>query len=476
MLFQRHRFITEVCMPPDPNSHCLSENCVDPSRERKAKIVTILVTCIGYFMVILDTTVVNVALLKIQENFSGNVSELQWVIDGYALVFASFLLTAGTLVDRFGGKRIFLSGLMVFTAASMLCAIAPTLSVLIASRTVQGIGSALILPASLSLLSHAFPKPDERANAIGVWSAVMGIALTAGPVVGGFLVDILGWRSIFVVNLPVGIVGFFFTTRFISDSTRSKRGGIDLAGQVVGIGVLFLLTFALIKGTAWGWGSPLIIIMLVATAVGAVAFIAIERYVENPMLLLYLFSNTTFSGVTIVGFLLNFSYYGQLFLISLFFQQVKGYSPLGTGLAFLPLTVATAVAAFPAGQITRRFGLRFPLCIGLAICSAGTFAIALIDSKTSYTEIFSMLIAVGLGGGLASAVTVAAIIANAPLERSGIASAILNSSRQIGGVLGVALLGSFVSVGDSFTEGMHLALASAGGSLLIACIVTLIYI
>jgi DHA2 family methylenomycin A resistance protein-like MFS transporter len=443
---------------------------------RQAEKLALAAMCISFFMVILDTSVVTVALKKLQENLGTNESGLQWVVDGYALVFASLQLTAGTLGDRLGSKRIFLAGLLVFTAASALCGFALTLWALLAARALQGLGAALLVPASLSLLSHTFLEPKERANAIGIWATAGGIALAAGPVLGGILIDTLGWRSIFFINVPVGVVTYAFTVRSVPRSPRQRRHSLDLAGQVVGVAALCSLTFALIEGDAQGWGSGLILSALGIFAVTVVVFITLERYGESPMLPLALFRVPTFSAATVVGLLLNFGFYGVVFLLSLFFQQVRGYSPLVTGLAFVPMTGTVALANPLAGRLTGRIGPRLPLAAGLGLCCIGLLALAPVSAKTDYTVIFVILLAVGFGSGLTVPPMTAALLGAAPKQRSGIASGVLNTSRQVGGVIGVALLGSLVSLNHSFVDGMHLALVTAGIAQLVGCVITLLYI
>lgn len=444
--------------------------------ECQTKTLVLAAICIGFFMVLLDSSVVNVALKKIQENLGADLSGLQWVVDGYALVFASLQLTTGALGDRLGSKRVFLAGLLVFTAASALCGLASTLWALLAARALQGVGAALLVPASLSLISHSFLKSEERAKAMGAWSAAGGAALAAGPVVGGLLIDALGWRSIFFINLPVGAVAYGLTVRFVSGFPRSKPREFDLAGQVVWVAALCCLTFALIEGSAQGWNSVPIVSALGMFAVTAIAFIALERQAESSMLPLGLFAVPTFSAAALAALLQNFAYYGVVFLLSLFLQQVRSYSPLVTGLAFLPMTGTVVFASTLAGRLTGRFGPRVPMVSGLALCSAGLFGLTTISATTSYAIIFIILLPIGFGAGLSVPPMATALIGAAPKDQSGIASGILNTSRQVGGLLGVAFLGSLVKMSHSFIDGMHLALVTAGGAQLFGCVITLLYV
>lgn len=446
------------------------------TRDYKAKTLTLTAMCFGFVMVSLDTTVVNVALPQIQQNLNVHLSGLQWVVNSYTLTLASLLLSGGALGDRLGLKRVFLAGLLVFTGASALCGVALNLWMLIAARFMQGVGAALLLPTSLSLLCYTFPEPKERAKVIGIWTSIAAAAVAAGPVIGGFFVHTLGWRSAFLVNLPVGILGFGITTRFVSESIRSKSQGLDLAGQVVGISALCSLTFALIEGSERGWISMPILSALVIFILASAIFITIEYFAINPMLPLGLFAKPTFSASILVGLLLYFGFYGQIFFLSLFFQQVLGYSALMTGAAFLPLTGVTAVTALFAGRFTGRLGPRRPIATGLALCGAGSFAMMSVNATTSYVTIFWMLVIIGFGAGSASPSVTAAVLESLPQERTAIASAIFNTSRQIGGVLGVAVLGSLLSIDSSFVNGMHWALITVGSAMFVSCIITLLYI
>lgn len=443
---------------------------------RAVKTVALVAICLGYFMVILDTTIVNVALPNIQQELGATVTGLQWVVDGYNLVFASFLLTAGALGDRLGSKGVFLAGLALFTIASALCGAAPTLGILQTARVIQGGGAALLVPASLALLNSTFSDQRERARAIGIWGGIAGLAAVTGPVLGGFLVNALSWRSIFFVNVPVGALGFLLTFRFVSAPPRLRQRGLDLAAQVAGIIGLVALAFALIEGGPWGWSSWPVLGALGVFVLAAVAFLLIERHTQSPMLPLGLFATPTFSAANVVGLLLNFGFYGQLFFINLFFQQVRGYSPSVTGLALLPESGVVAISSFLAGRMTGHVGPRLPMGIGLAVGCAGLLTMALVGATTPYLVICVMLIATGFGTSFTMPAMTTAVIASAPKERSGIAAAVLNASRQVGSVLGVALLGSLVSRHSTFVPGMHVASLIAGGAFLIGCILSLRYV
>src|SRR2546423_3033580 len=357
--------------------------------DRRTKLFTLGAMCFALFMAMLDNTVVNVALPRIQRELGSGVSGLQWIIDAYTLLFASLMLTGGTLGDLYGRKRAFLSGLIVFTLGSALCGIAPSIETLIAGRAVQGIGAAVLMPGTLSILTNTFPDPRERAQAIGIWAGVSGMALALGPVLGGALVDSLGWQSVFFLNVPVGITAFVVASRVVPESANPEGRKIDLPGQFTGIITLASLTYALIEGNSKGWRSPLIVSLLVVAAVGLVAFLTVERRSSSPMLPLQFFGNSTFSGAVLVASLVSFGMFGTFFFISLFFQNVQRYSAIGTGVRFLPLTGAIIVTAPVAGRLAGRMGSRPLMALGTAMCGCGllTYGITL-HSDMSYHMIW----------------------------------------------------------------------------------------
>lgn len=439
------------------------------------KLAILLAICLGYFMVILDTTVVNVALPSVGHQLGATIAEQQWILDGYTLVFACLLLTAGAMGDRFGSKPIFLIGLAVFTTASALCGMAPTLWVLQSARVIQGIGAALLVPSSLSLLSADFPDPHERARAIGIWGGIAGIAAGCGPILGGLLVNTLTWRSAFYINVPVGVLGFILTLRYVMPAPRTPQRSLDPGAQVASIIGLGLLTFVCIEGgDVLGWTSLPLIAAGIGFVVATLIFLLIERRARDPMLPLDLFSSSTFSASNMVGLLINFGFYGQLLLMSLYFQQVRDYSPLLTGLALLPQAGLISISSWLSGRVTAHLGPRTPMMIGLLLGALGFLAMIFIGATTSYPIIAIMLIASGVGMSFTMPAMTAAVIASAPSNRSGIASAVLNASRQVGGTLGVALLVSMVH--HNFIPGMHLAMGLAGGAFLLACILTLLFV
>lgn len=441
---------------------------------RLSQTLALLAICLGYFMTILDTTVVNVALPAIRDQLGANVAGLQWIVDGYALVFAGLLLTAGALGDRLGNRAIFLAGLVLFTLASALCGAAPALWALQATRAAQGIGAALMVPASLALLRETFGSPAARARAIGLWGGIAGVAAGSGPVVGGLLVDTLGWRGVFLVNVPIGILAVVLTWRYVAPSARRPGRGLDWPGQVASILALAALAFACIQGSVWGWSTPPVLGAFALAGVATVVLVAVERRVVDPMLPLELFGGATFTAATAVGLLLNFGFYGQLFLMSLFFQEVRGASALATGLALLPETGMAAVGSTLAGRATGRVGPRLPMLAGLVLGGLGLLALSLVGATTRYAALGPLLVAVGFGTSFAMPAMTAAVMEAASAERAGIASGVLNASRQVGGVLGVALLGALVGGGRPFVPGLRAAGLLAGGAFFFGALLTVL--
>jgi len=420
--------------------------------------------CLGYFMAVLDSTVVNVALPDMARSLGTGIAGMQWVVDGYALLFASLLLTAGALGDRLGNRGMFVAGLALFTLASALCGIAPSLGALVAFRALQGVGAAVQVPASLALLRHAYHDPAERAQAIGIWAAATGVAVAAGPVVGGILTHAWTWRSVFLVNLPVGVLGIVLTLRHVPPVPPHHDGDLDLTAQALGIAALGGLTFGLIQGGVWGWASAPVILALLIAALAAVLFYLGERRAAHPMLPPALFRDATFSAANAVGAILSFGFYGELFLMSLFFQQVQHRSPLAAGLALLPQTAVISLMNFVSGQVTARRGARLPMALGLAIGGAGLLGLALVSARASLFSVVGPMLAVGMGASLAMPAMTHAAIDHTPKERAGIGSAVLNASRQVGGV------------GGRFMVGMHWGMLLAGALFLAGSGVSLAFV
>jgi EmrB/QacA subfamily drug resistance transporter len=410
--------------------------------DRTVKLLTLGACCFGLFMVMLDNTIVNVALPSVQRELGGGVAGLQLVVDAYVLVFASLLLTAGSLGDRFGRRRVFRAGLVVFTGSSALCGLAPSLPALVGGRALQAVGGAALLPSTLAILAATFPDPRERVQAIGLWSGVSAMALAAGPVLGGLLTDTLGWRWVFYVNVPVGVAAFLVAGRVVAESRNPDAGRLDLPGLVLGGVGLGAVTFALIDGNQRGWGSPEILALLVFGAAALVGFVLVESRRRAPMLALRVFRDPAFSGANAVALLVGFALLGFVFFNTLYFQVVQGWSPLQAGLRTLPNTLAVVVSAPLAGRLASRYGYRVPVVAGLLLGTAALLLLTGVRVDTPYAALWWKLAMLGAGFGLAISPAVAAAVAAMPGAQAGVASAVANTSRQVGGALGVAVLGA----------------------------------
>ena len=449
-----------------PNSH---------SGGKSSPNLTLAATSLGFILVVLDVTVVNVALDRIKSALETDVTGLQWVLNAYTLVFASLLLTAGALGDRFGAKRMFVTGFVIFTAASVACGCAGTIVLLVAGRIVQGLGAACCVPSSLALLNAAFPDAAARAKAVSLWAGAGGLAIAAGPVVGGALVDRLGWPSIFFLNLPLGLLGIWLTLVYAPEAPRASGRGLDLPGQGLAIVALGALTVGFVESGPLGWTHPVVLAGFTLFAVGTGLFLRVEARSAEPMLPLSLFQAPAVGAACVVGLLTNFSFYGLMFVFSLFFQISKGYSPLMAGLAFLPMTALVTVANLAAGALTARFGPRLPMVLGQALAAVGYLALAPTEAGTSYGTIIVPLLAAGVGAALTVPSMTAAVLANVARDRAGIAAGALNAARQMGGVIGVGVFGSLVvGAADRLAGGMHIALILAGGAQVAGCAVSAI--
>jgi DHA2 family methylenomycin A resistance protein-like MFS transporter len=415
------------------------------AENRRVKLLTLGACCFGLFMVMLDNTIVNVALPSIQRELGASVTGLQLVVDAYILVFASLLLTAGALGDRFGRKRVFLVGLVVFTVASALCGLSSNEQTLIAARALQAIGGSALLPSTLALITSTFPDRREQAQAIGLWSGVSAMALVAGPLLGGLLTDSFGWRSVFYVNLPVGVLAFVVAGRVIAESRNPRGRSLDISGQLLAILTLGSLTFALIEGNTHGWTSPPILALLAVGAVGLPAFLLVESRRAEPMLELRFFRDPSFASANGIAVLVGFALLGFVFFNTLYFQTVQGYSPLAAGLRFAPSTLMIVVTAPIAGRMASRYGYWVPVTAGTVFGGAALLLYSRSQVGTPYLELLGPLLLLGLGLGLTISPMTAAAVAGMPPGQAGVASATINTNRQVGGALGVAVLGAIVT-------------------------------
>ena len=411
---------------------------------RGSPVMTLMVTCLGFFMVLLDASIVNLALPTIQADLHARLSDLQWVVDAYTLPFAVLLLTAGTLSDRYGRKRFFLAGLVLFLLGSTLCGFANTLEWFFIGRVIQGVGGTALSPGSLSVLVAAFPEPRARMQAIGIWSGISGLALAAGPLVGGVLIQLFGWPAIFFVNLPVGLVALALGWPLLAESRNPTRQRIDLPGQFLVIAALTCLITALIEGSSQGWTSTLILSLFIGSAVGFAAFFLVEARVREPLHPLGLFRSRAFSVANVGGLVAGFALLGTVFFVSQYFQAVQGYTALQSGLRTLPFTMGIFLVAPFAGQLAAQMTPRLPIALGALLTGISLFLLTRLEPASSYAAIWWELGMGGIGFGFMLSPLTAAVLSATPPTRAGLGSSMINTSRQVGSTLGVAVLGAVV--------------------------------
>jgi len=443
---------------------------------------TLAAVAVGLFMIMLDNTVVNVALPSIQNSLHITTSELEWVVNAYALTFGVLLLTGGKLADLFGRRTIFIVGLLIFTGASLWCGLAGGASSLIAARTVQGVGAALMNPATLSIITATFP-PRQRGTAIGIWAGVSALALAFGPLVGGVLTEKINWSWIFFINIPVGVLGVLAARLFIDetkDTSREQR--LDLPGLLSsGIGLL-ALTYGLIETNTHAWGSSRVLALFAIAVVSLAVFAVLELRQRIPMLDLSLFRNTTFAGANTVMFLVGLAMFGIFFYNSLFLQRVLHYGAIKTGATFLPMTLLIMFVAPAAGKISDRVGPRWLMGTGMTLLTGSLLLFATLDASSSWWNILPGLLVGGVGMAITMAPTTSAAMASVPVDKAGVGSAVINSMRQVGGSLGIAIMGTLVATEVSvrpfdprystqFVSGYHRALHIGAAILLAGAVV-----
>jgi EmrB/QacA subfamily drug resistance transporter len=436
---------------------------------RRQRRVILVICSLSLFMTYVDSTILNVALPTIARQFHVGVADLQWVADAYLLVLSSFIMLIGSLADRIGRRRIFMTGLLLFSAGSLLCSLAPSVQFLIVFRMLQAIGGCMLTPVSLSIIRQVFTDPVERARALGIWSAVFGTGIATGPILGGLLVSGIGWRSVFWVNVPVGIGAWLLARAYVPESRAPRARRVDPGGQLLVILLLSSTTFAVIDGASLSWGSAPIVAAFSLGAVALVLLIVLERSRIEPLIELHFFSSPTFSvaiGAAIASFL---ALSGFLFVNTLYLQEVRGDSALTAGLSLLPATVAIAVAALVSGRLVARYGPRMPMVLaGLGIAIGAALLLDLKQS-TPYALLILSYLLLGLGFGLINPPITNTAVTGMPPEQAGVASATVSTSRQVGSVLGVAVMGSLVTGADlgngrllrsdavAFTTSTHLA-------------------
>lgn len=432
-------------------------------------------TCFGYFMTIVDVTVVNVALSNMQQQLHASVGDIQWVVVLYALTFSSILVSAGVLGEIYTNRKIYLAGLVVFTLSSLLCGIAPSLLILQISRALQGIGAGLMVPASLGIISELFPESKEKSRAMGKWGAVASIGAASGPILGGLLVHAFNWRGIFLINVPIGIAGFILALRYVPSGSYDSKKKLDFPGQLSSIIALGAFTYACLQAKSWGIFSVNMAITLGTGILAFFGFIAVEKRARHPMIDLKLFSNKSFTSGNIIGFLTNFGYYGQLFILSLYFEHIRKLSALFTGFALFPQLGSMIAATIVSGKMSARFGPRLPMVIGLGIGATGFIAEALVTHNFSYVYLTLILIVSGFGMALNMPAMTVSVMTGVPPNNAGTASGVLNAYRQAGSSLGIALIGSLVA-SPNFLSGFHIGVLVSGAAFAVGMLLAIFFV
>jgi len=407
-------------------------------------MLILAICCMSLFIVGIDVTIVNVALPSIQRELHASVSGLQWTLDAYTLVLASFLMLSGSTADRVGRRRIFQTGLVIFTLGSLACSLAPGLGWLIAFRMMQAIGGSMLNPVAMSIITNTFTDPRERARAIGIWGGVVGISLALGPLVGGALVESVGWRGIFWVNIPVGIAALVLTALFVPESRAPHARKFDPVGQVLVIMALATLTYAIIEGPSSGWSSPKILGFFALAVVALIALIRYEPRRTEPLIDLRFFRSAPFSGATMIAVCAFSALAGFLFLNTLYLQDVRHYTPLHAGLYMLPMAAMTVVFAPLSGRIVGARGTRLPLIVAGVAITASAIMLTTLASSTSTSFLIASYVIFGIGFGVVNAPITNTAMAGMPRAQAGVAAGIASTSRQVGAVLGVAVVGSAV--------------------------------
>ncbi|MBD0735432.1 MFS transporter [Streptomyces sp. CBMA29] len=422
-----------------------------PELTHRRRMLILGICCMSLLIVSLDNTILNVALPSMKRDFHASVSGLQWTIDAYLVVIASLLLLSGSTADRLGRKKIFRIGLVFFTLGSLLCSLAPGLGWLIAFRMIQAVGGSMLNPVAMSIITNTFTDARERARAIGVWGGVVGISMAAGPIVGGALVETVGWRSIFWINLPVGVLALILTSRYIPESRAPRPRRVDPVGQVLVIALLGSLTYGIIEGSGAGWTSPLIVGCFVVTVLALLGLTRYEKRRTDPLIDVRFFRSAPFSGATLIAVSGFAALGGFLFLNTLYLQDDRGLSALDAGLYMLPMAVMCLVFAPLSGRLVASRGPRLPLVLaGLTMTASGVI-FAVLDAESSNALLFTSYVLFGIGFGLVNAPITNTAVSGMPRAQAGVAAAVASTSRQIGQSLGVAVIGAALAAGMQTT-------------------------
>jgi EmrB/QacA subfamily drug resistance transporter len=432
---------------------------VHPTKRVTHPNLILAICCMSLLIVGMDVTIVNVALPAIQKDLHARLAGLQWILDAYTLVVASFLMLAGSMSDRFGRRRVFQIGLAVFTIGSLLCSRAATIEQLIGFRALQGLGASMLNPVALSIIANAFPERKERARAVGIWGAVAGLSLGLGPVIGGALTEAIGWRSIFWINVPIGIIAALLAARFVPESKAARARAFDPVGQALVLIALATLTWGVIEGPHEGWGSGLIVGLFVTAAVAVLTFVLYEPRRSDPLLDLRFCRSVPFSSATVLAVSAFSCFSGFLFLSALYLQQVRGFSALHTGLFTLPLAVMMIVCAPWSGRLVGSYGTRPPLLASGAGFLLSTLMLTGLSQQTSVGWLLAAYALFGVGLGMVNPAITNSAVAGMPLSQAGVAAAIASTSRQVGAAIGVAVSGTVVAAsharGTDFATATH---------------------
>ncbi|MEV6955474.1 MFS transporter [Streptomyces sp. NPDC051183] len=415
----------------------------------RRRMLVLAICCMSLLIVSLDNTVLNVALPSMRRELNASVAGMQWTIDAYTLVLASLLMLAGSTADRIGRRKVFGVGLVLFTAGSLLCSLAPSLEWLIAFRMLQAVGGSMLNPVAMSIITNTFTDPRERARAIGVWGAVVGISMAAGPLIGGLLVDSVGWRSIFWVNLPVGLAALVLTLRYVPESRADRPRRPDPVGQLLVMVLLGSVTYGIIEAPAAGWTSPLILGCAVAAAASLAGLLAYEPRRAQPLIDPRFFRSAPFSGATVIAVSGFAALSGFLFLNTLYLQDVRGLSALHAGLYMLPMAALTGLCAPLSGRLVGTRGPMLPLLVAGAAMAASGLLFAAFSAETSTPLMFAGYVLFGLGFGMVNAPITNTAVSGMPRSQAGVAAAVASTSRQTGGTLGVAVIGAVLAAGTA---------------------------
>ncbi|MCV7227633.1 MFS transporter [Mycolicibacterium komossense] len=413
------------------------------SRGRKA--IILVSCCLSLLIVSMDATIVNVAIPAIRSDLHASAQDIQWVIDIYTLVLASLLLLSGATADRFGRRRVFQIGLLVFAAGSLLCSLAPSIDMLIGARLLQAVGGSMLNPVAMSIITQVFTGRVERARAIGVWGGVVGISMALGPIVGGALIEFVGWRSVFWINLPICALAMVLTALFVPESKSITMRNIDPIGQALGVTFLFGIVFVLIEGRGFGWTSPVTLGVLAASLVALAAFLRYESRRSDPFIDLRFFRSIPFASATVTAVCAFASWGAFLFMMSLYLQGYRGFSALHTGLLYLPIAVGALIFSPLSGRMVGRFGARPSLLTAGVLITAATVMLSFLTAHTSVWALVGIFAVFGIGFSVVNAPITNAAVSGMPTDRAGAASAVASTSRQIGVSLGVALCGSIAA-------------------------------